>query len=260
MGLVYYIIVAWLILKTQNRFGRSEIHKTYQPREDHEIKYSSAEAIRLYEESHMSEDMDYQLLDHEQGGQSLKIFHKILNKAPLLVYEMMGDFFKERFVSNIAHTLKVIGFSHFVFFHPKQEVRILPAPMYLMRHTWLRAKLTKSTLLVVTRWMFVSLSLFTVMVSIIAGDFMFMLEFLPFVLLLTLFSYVIYLIIEVVLYIKQNRFSVKMAGELGLEMNDVDYVKEYLRKSLFRFIILQVITILFMAILIMWMLAAFNVN
>lgn len=259
LAFIYFAITVWLILKGPKLFGRSEIQKTYGPRKDYQVKYSSVDAIKVYEEYYMSNDMGYQLFNLEDGRGVFQVFHKILNKAPLLDYVMPDDFFRRKSLLNIAHTLKVLGFSHLVF-HPGQEVRELPAHIFYKRHTWLRKRLTKSTILTFTRWMFIHLSLFTVVASVIAADFIFFLEFLPFVFFLTIVAYIIYLIREMWLYFKQNRVSLKIAEDMNLDMNDVDYVKCYLRKSLIRYIILQIFIVLFIFIAMLWILVAFSAS
>lgn len=108
--------------------------------------------------------------------------------------------------------------------------------------------------------MFIHLSLFTVVASVIAADFIFFLEFLPFVFFLTIVAYIIYLIREMWLYFKQNRVSLKIAEDMNLDMNDVDYVKRYLRKSLIRYIILQIFIVLFIFIAMLWILVAFSAS
>lgn len=256
-GLAYYMIIAWLILKSPKYFHRSEIDRTYKPRDDFEVGTRPEDVIKFYEKQHMSEEMGYQLIDHEQGRQTFMVYHKILNRAPLIEYAMTDNFFRKQSVKNIGHTLKILGFSHLVF-HSGQETVIHPAPIYHRRHIWLRKRLTKSTILSFIRWMFTALSLFTVLVGIITGEFLFILEFLPFVLLLTLMSYILYFFREVWLYFKQNRFSVNIGESMGFGTREMDFIRRYLRKSLIRFTILQLFIIIFMFVLILWMLAAFS--
>lgn len=256
-GLIYYMIIAWLILKSPQHFHRGEIDKTYGGLEDFESGSRPEDVIKVYEKQHMNKEMGYQLIDHKEGRQTFMVYHKILNRAPLLEYAMTDNFFRKRSVKNIAHTLKILGFSHLVFL-PGQETVILPAPMYHYRHTWLRKRLTKSTFLSFTRWMFTALSVFTVFVAILAGDILFTLEFLPLVLILTLISYILYVLREVWLYFKQNRYSVKLGEEMGLDRQEMDFIRHYLRNSLFRFIILQLFIIIFIFVLIVWMLITFS--
>lgn len=254
MGIVYYVIIAWLILKGPDHFNRSEIKKTYQPRDDESV-HTPQEVIKMYEAGNMNKAMAYQLIDQ----QTFMVFHKMLDKEPLLVYEMANGFFNRHSISNVAHTLKIIGYCHIIF-TPHGLEKGTPQSMIRMGPALFRNKMTKSVFLGITRRMFVFLSLFTVIAAILVGDLMFALEFLPFVLILTLISYTVYILREVWLYIRQNRFSLKTAGEMGFDMDDADYLRRYLRKSLFRFIVLQFILTIFMFVLTLWMLVAFNAS
>lgn len=258
-ALIYYMIIAWLILKSPRYFHRSEIGRTYKPRDDFESGYNPEDVIKYYKNHHMSGEMGYQLLDEKGGRQVFLVYHKILNRAPLLEYATTANFFKKKSLKNIAHALKMLSFCHLVF-HSGAEVNVLPDYVHRYRRTWLRKSLTKSTFLSFTRWVFTALSLFTVLIAIMTGDLIFTIEFLPFVLLLTLIFYVLYFFREVWLYFRQNRFSVKLGESMNFDGREMDFVRHYLRNSLFRFIILQLFIIVFMFVLILWMLISFTAD
>lgn len=256
-GLIYYMIIAWLILNGPRHFHRSEIDKAYKGAGDFESEKRPEQVIKAYGKHHMVKQMGYQLIDHKDGKESLMVYHKAFEKAPLFEYVETDDFFKKKSIKNIAHTLKILSFSHLIF-HPSQNNIFTLSPTHHRWNKWYRNRLFKSPFLSFTKWMFAALSVFTVFVAILAGDILFTLEFLPLVLILTLISYILYVLREVWLYFKQNRYSVKLGEEMELDQQEMDFIRHYSRNSLFRFIILQLFIIIFIFVLIVWMLITFS--
>lgn len=256
-GLIYYMIIAWLILNGPRHFHRSEIDKTYKGAGDFESEKRPEQVIETYGKYHMVKQMGYQLIDHKDGKESFMIYHKAFEKAPIFEYLRTDNFFKKKSIKNIAHTLKILSFSHLIFHSLHKNIFNL-SPKHRRWNKWYRNRLFKNSFLSFTKWLFAALSVFTIIVAILAGDRRFVLEFLPFVLILTVLSYMLYVLREVWLYFKQNRYSAKLAEEMGFKRQEIDYIRRYSRYSLIRFIILQMFIIIFIFVLIIWLLIAFN--
>lgn len=157
----------------------------------------------------------------------------------------------------MVHTLKILSFSHPIF-NPSQKNISKLSPRNRRWEKWYRDRLFKGPFLKFKKWVFAALSIFTVLAAVLGGELLFALEFLPFVLLLTLLSYILYVSRAVWAYFRLNRVSVKVAEEMGLDREEMDVIRHYLRHSLIRFIILQMFIIIFIFVLIIWLLIAFN--
>lgn len=231
LGIILFIIAAYLLLARIRWFSRVETYSTIKPA-DAKTEHISRSLFDFYAE-HSDTEVNYESWRDPAGNAIVRAAFfdsDIAGAAPVSIFTADDKFYKEKSLSNLTQSLKFLGFTE------------------SMGHSNVLVRTARHVVYNVLR----PLMLYLLMIFIVLYGFIFIIidrnigifvEFLPFFLFLGVFIYSFHLIKEFIVYIFQNLYSLRLAKSFGLSGEECKSVSGYLWKSYMFYVIFQIVKI-----------------
>ncbi|QQK75442.1 hypothetical protein HUG15_07510 [Salicibibacter cibarius] len=242
IGIITFCLAVYLLLKKTTWFHRSEIEKSNQPREG-DSNSTPLSVLDYYTEW----GTHYELFHHDDENYDEVIFYLSSGSGVKQAFHLhvKQGFLKKSSRRNVAQTFKLLGYIDRMI-HPNVIVKFLrPGVSYVS--SLIRGRL------------FIAYLITTALMSIPLNESLaFFTEFSGFFIMLGLFFYAIYFVKELIAYVLQNIYSLKLAKSFGVTQDECKIIFIYLWLSFLLFLITQVIKWGIIVILMFFILVLYN--
>ncbi|WP_027964741.1 hypothetical protein [Halalkalibacillus halophilus] len=231
LGIILFIIGAYLLLGRISWFSRSEIYKTIKPK-DAETEKTPGDLFDFYTQ-HSNTAITYEPWNTPEGDAKVSAAFFDTDHAdalPVSIFNADAEYYRQKSLRSLTQSLKFLGFTGSMS-HSSRLVSIARHVVY---------NVLKPLMLYL---LVIFIILFGFIFIIIDRDIGIFIEFLPFFLLIGIFLYSFHLIKEFIVYIFQNLRSLRLAKAFGLAGDKYKAVSGYLWKSYLLYIIFQVVKI-----------------